>query len=90
MCPPAVSVESLAYVLPCFLFFALVFIVVVVVVAVLGFASCTACLFVFLPPSFYLSIFFTFGFFLAVSFPACFAQCSGDCSRESALEDVVV
>jgi hypothetical protein len=39
---PAVSVESLAYFLPCFLFFALVFIVVVVVVAVLGFASCTA------------------------------------------------
>jgi hypothetical protein len=39
---PAVSVKSLAYFLPCFLFFALVFIVVVVVVAVLGFASCTA------------------------------------------------
>ncbi len=45
MCPPAVSVESLAYFLPYFIFFALVFIVVVVVVvvvAVLGFASCTA------------------------------------------------
>jgi hypothetical protein len=48
-------------------------------------------LFVFLPPSsFYPSIFFTFGFFLAVSFPGCFNQCSGDCARESALEDVVV
>jgi len=47
------------------------------------------CLFVFSPSSFYLSIFLTFGFFLAVSFSGCFTQCNGDCSRESTLEDVV-